>query len=661
MRILLRCCLLLALLAVGLAPVPPVAAQPAAITDPRPPPGALVPGGTITVSARVGAVDAVIAAAGEPQPTTVAGGVATAVLTDVAAGPLPLTVEAGGTTRTWTVDVSGLTTTRLAGDDRIATAVTVARHRHPDGADGALLARADDFPDAVAAGVAAHAADLPLLLTWPDRLPAATAEALQTLLAPGGTVTVVGGDAAVAPAVAEAVADLGFAVERAAGDSRHATAAALAAAHLPAATAAAVVPADRWETALQTAAWAAGQGHPLLLVDHDRLPDVTAEALDAVRDVVLVGDVDAAVVTAIEELGVRVTVTGVDALTGTTEVAALATSRAFADALVGSSLGVPLALTADDGAPPPQLAAWNPATLLVLGGTAAVDDAAVAAARTAIYDSPQAPGLSAEWQDGEEVPSLRLTADRLLDGVSVHVTVAGREVVGTTAHEGATVTWTPGPAPADLPTQTPLDVTATVLATAGGAARHLTAGTTATLPPRTSVSPEGFIVAGGVSEVVGTGPLRRFTIEVQPATGLDVTAVEAIATPILLDPRGWTARGERSMQRVDDPAAAHVRVVIATPATVDAFCGRVGLGTGGRLSCWDGRRAMLNLDRWTSGVPHIPDLTQYRQYLLNHEVGHGLGYRHVGCPAAGALAPVMMQQTKYVAPCVPNGWPYPHG
>src|SRR5690606_40345697 len=132
-----------------------------------------------------------------------------------------------------------------------------------------------------------------------------------------------------------------------------------------------------------TAAWAAGQGHPLLLMDHDRLPDVTAEALDTVRDVVVVGDVDAAVVTTIEELGVRVTVTGVDALTGTTEVAALATSRAFADALVGSSLGVPLALTADDGAPPPRLAAWNPATLLVLGGTAAVDDAAVAAARTA--------------------------------------------------------------------------------------------------------------------------------------------------------------------------------------------------------------------------------------------------------------------------------------
>src|SRR5690606_12027537 len=163
------------------------------------------------------------------------------------------------------------------------------------------------------------------------------------------------------------------------------------------------------------------------------------------------------------------------------EVAALATSRAFADALVGSSLGVPLALTAEDGAPPPQLAAWNPATVLVLGGTAAVDDAAVAAARTAIYDSPQAPDLSAGWQDGEEVPSLRLTADRPLDGVSVHVTVAGREVVGTTAHDGATVTWTPGPAPADLPTQTPLDVTATVLATAGGAARHRTAGTTATL------------------------------------------------------------------------------------------------------------------------------------------------------------------------------------
>ena len=114
------------------------------------------------------------------------------------------------------------------------------------------------------------------------------------------------------------------------------------------------------------------------------------------------------------------------------------------------------------------------------------------------------------------------------------------------------------------------------------------------------------------------------------------------------------------MQRVADPAAADIRVVVATPGTVDRFCGRVGLDTGGRLSCWDGRRAMLNLNRWNTGVsPFHTDLEVYRRYLVSHEVGHGLGYGHVSCPGSGALAPVMMQQSKGLGGCQPNGWPYP--
>jgi hypothetical protein len=43
--------------------------------------------------------------------------------------------------------------------------------------------------------------------------------------------------------------------------------------------------------------------------------------------------------------------------------------------------------------------------------------------------------------------------------------------------------------------------------------------------------------------------------------------------------------------------------------------------------------------------------------MVNHEVGHVLGRGHAFCPAAGAPAPVMVQQTKGVAPCRPNPWP----
>jgi hypothetical protein len=87
---------------------------------------------------------------------------------------------------------------------------------------------------------------------------------------------------------------------------------------------------------------------------------------------------------------------------------------------------------------------------------------------------------------------------------------------------------------------------------------------------------------------------------------------------------------------------------------------------------------LLNEARWVRGaVPFQGDVGAYRQYLVNHEVGHAIGYqRHEPCGASDQLAPVMMQQTfstndndnarfdpEWVKPdgktCKPNPWPYP--
>ena len=123
-------------------------------------------------------------------------------------------------------------TARIAGADRIDTAVQVVAQRlsgSNDTVPAVLLARAGDFPDALAGGGLASAvegiagvADAPVLLTHSDRLPDATAQALQDLGV--REVVLLGGPAAISPQVEQQL-DLDHDVRRVAGTDRYATAA----------------------------------------------------------------------------------------------------------------------------------------------------------------------------------------------------------------------------------------------------------------------------------------------------------------------------------------------------------------------------------------------------------------------------------------------------
>lgn len=167
---------------------------------------------------------------------------------------------------------------------------------------------------------------------------------------------------------------------------------------------------------------------------------------------------------------------------------------------------------------------------------------------------------------------------------------------------------------------------------------------------------EGFVFVDDAGPRVGKGRLRTYRLEVEPRTGVDPRVFTAIAERILNDERGWTGVDRLSLRRVR--RRADIRVVLATPKTVDRLCGRAGLRTVGKLSCWNGRFAALNIRRWRRGSDGFRgSLRTYRRYLLNHEVGHGLGHRHRTCPRRGARAPVMQQQTFATRPCRANGWP----
>jgi hypothetical protein len=169
------------------------------------------------------------------------------------------------------------------------------------------------------------------------------------------------------------------------------------------------------------------------------------------------------------------------------------------------------------------------------------------------------------------------------------------------------------------------------------------------------------IVDGG-SDVYGTGPLRRFVVEVEDGIDVDGAGFAEAVEETLGDPRSWGNGGQMSFQRVGTDAVAageyEFRVSLVSPGSMEKYC--PGVGTGGYTSCRYGERAVINLARWATAVPDYEgDVATYRQYVVNHEVGHALGEGHEDCPGAGQLAPVMQQQTLGLQGCTRNAWPYP--
>ncbi|MGY1641295.1 DUF3152 domain-containing protein [Geodermatophilus sp. SYSU D00703] len=169
-------------------------------------------------------------------------------------------------------------------------------------------------------------------------------------------------------------------------------------------------------------------------------------------------------------------------------------------------------------------------------------------------------------------------------------------------------------------------------------------------------------VVPGTSRVYGTGPLERFVVEVEDGIGVDGAAFAAAVEATLGDPRSWGAGGRMSFQRVGPEEAAadayDFKVTLISPGNMETYC--PGVGTGGYTSCRYGDRAVINLARWETAVPDYEgDVATYRQYVVNHEVGHALGNGHQQCPGPGRPAPVMQQQTLGLQGCARNAWPYP--
>lgn len=151
---------------------------------------------------------------------------------------------------------------------------------------------------------------------------------------------------------------------------------------------------------------------------------------------------------------------------------------------------------------------------------------------------------------------------------------------------------------------------------------------------------------------------RTITVQVRVEEDLpfDSKKTASSIAGILDDERSWAGAGQVRFRLVGADADPDLKILLATPRTTDRYC--LPLRTGGTLSCQVKDRVVLNANRWAKAVKDYDgDVANYRRYLVNHEVGHFIGYGHVPCPGRGAKAPVMMQQTKGLDGCKPNAWP----
>ncbi|MGM0896950.1 MAG: cell wall-binding repeat-containing protein [Bacillota bacterium] len=234
---------------------------------------------------------------------------------------------------------------RLSGENRYETAIAVSKQGW-DSADTVVIARGDQYADALTAAPLADQYEAPILLTRSNSLVTGLAEEIERL---GATKAIVlGGTGAIAGSVETDLGDLGLEVTRLGGKTRYDTAVAIAGQLETDATDAVVVSGLNFPDALSAGSYAAVNDKPIFLTRPDRIPAVIKNELEEYSSTTIIGGTYAVSSDVADELPNARRVSGADRYLTSAAVAELlfedaveglaSNGQNFPDALTGNAL-----------------------------------------------------------------------------------------------------------------------------------------------------------------------------------------------------------------------------------------------------------------------------------------------------------------------------------
>ncbi len=175
---------------------------------------------------------------------------------------------------------------RLFGDNRYATAVEISKEGW-DQADTVVIARGDNFADALAGAPLAYKLDAPILLTRDKGMEKSVKDEIKRL---GATKAIIlGGTDALPKFITYQLEGLDLKVKRIYGEDRFETAANIQASLGGDPDKAIVASGLNFPDALSAASYAAENGYPILFAKKDEIPKATEKALRSVDGAIVAG------------------------------------------------------------------------------------------------------------------------------------------------------------------------------------------------------------------------------------------------------------------------------------------------------------------------------------------------------------------------------------